>query len=54
MDCGRSEKGGTSWKIENLQRNYIQDACKEFSQEDIILISDLDEIPSINKIKFID
>ena len=47
-------EGGTSWKIENLQRNYIKDACKEFSKEDIILISDVDEIPSKNKIKFID
>ena len=24
-------KGGRSWKIENMQRNYIQEACKNFS-----------------------
>ena len=46
-------KGGKSWKIENIQRNYIQIACKEFSKNDIILISDVDEIPSFNKINFL-
>ena len=46
-------KGGLSWKIENMQRNYIQIACKEFLKEDIILISDVDEIPSKNKINFL-
>ena len=46
-------KGGLSWKIENMQRNYIQNACKDFSKDDIILISDVDEIPSKNKIQFL-
>ena len=46
-------KGGKSWKIENIQRNFIQTACKNFSKEDIILISDVDEIPSLKKIKFL-
>ena len=55
LDGWRSttEKGGLGFKMDNFQRNYIQEACKKFSQDDIILISDLDEIPSINKIKFI-
>jgi len=44
---------GRSWKIENMQRNYIKNACQKFSASDIIIINDLDEIPSINKIKFI-
>ena len=44
---------GRSWKIENMQRNYIKEACKEFSSEDIIIVSDLDEIPSKEKINFI-
>ena len=48
-----SEKGGLGFKMDNFQRNYIQEACKNFSSEDIILISDLDEIPSKNKINFI-
>ena len=46
-------KGGRSWKIENMQRNYIKEACKDFAAKDIIIISDLDEIPSKEKIKFI-
>jgi len=46
-------KGGLSWKIENMQRNYIETICKEFSSKDIILISDVDEIPSKNKIQFL-
>ena len=36
-----------------MQRNYIQNVCKEFSLKDIILISDVDEIPSKNKIQFL-
>jgi len=44
---------GRSWKIENMQRNYIKNACQKFSLNDIIIISDLDEIPSIDKISFI-
>ena len=46
-------KGGRSWKIENMQRNYIKEACKDFAAKDIIIMSDLDEIPSREKIKFI-
>ena len=44
---------GRSWKVENMQRNYIKDACKEFSSKDIIIMSDLDEIPSREKIDFV-
>ena len=46
-------KGGKSWSIENIQRNYIKNACKEFSNNDLVLISDVDEIPSLNKINFL-
>ena len=44
---------GRSWKVENMQRNYIRNSCKNFSAKDTILISDLDEIPSKEKISFI-
>jgi len=44
---------GRSWRIESMQRNYIREACKEFLANDIIIISDLDEIPSKDKINFI-
>ena len=49
-------KGGTwgrSWKVESMQRNFIKEACKNFSPSDIIIISDLDEIPSRSKLSFI-
>ena len=49
-------KGGTwgrSWKVESMQRNFIKEACKKFSPSDIIVISDLDEIPSKQKLSFI-
>ena len=46
-------KGDDAWRIENFQRNYIKTACKEFSNEDIIIISDIDEIPSKQKLEFI-
>ena len=38
-------KGGTwgrSWKVESMQRNFIKEACKKFSPDDIIVIIDLD------------
>ena len=46
-------KGDDFWRIENFQRNYIKTACKKFSNNDILVISDLDEIPSIEKLNFI-
>ena len=46
-------KGDDSWRIENYQRNYIKTACKQFSNEDILIISDVDEIPSKQKLEFI-
>ena len=56
----RSLKGvlanaGRSWKVENMQRNFIKNGYKKLSSsdDDIIIISDLDEIPSKNKISFI-
>lgn len=44
---------GRSFKVDNMQRNYIKKACEKFSPNDIIIISDLDEIPSKEKINFI-
>jgi beta-1,4-mannosyl-glycoprotein beta-1,4-N-acetylglucosaminyltransferase len=34
------------WKIEKRQRNHILEAVKFFKEDDMVLISDLDEIPS--------
>ena len=49
-------KGGTwgrSWRVESMQRNFIKEASENFSPNDTIVISDLDEIPSKNKLSFI-
>ena len=46
-------KGDDFWRIENFQRNYIKTACKKFANDDILIISDLDEIPSKDKLSFI-
>ncbi len=46
-------KGDDFWRIENFQRNYIKTVCKKFSDDDILIISDLDEIPSTKKLDFI-
>ena len=46
-------KGDDSWRVENFQRNYIKTACKDFSDKDILIINDVDEIPSKEKLKFI-
>lgn len=40
------------WKVENQQRNAILNACKDFSDSDIFIMSDCDEIPSRNAIEF--
>ena len=47
-------KGDDAWRNENFQRNYIKEACKNFSNKDILIISDVDEIPSKEKLKFIE
>lgn len=40
---------GISWRIENFQRNSVNSTILELAdQEDIILIGDLDEIPSLH------
>jgi beta-1,4-mannosyl-glycoprotein beta-1,4-N-acetylglucosaminyltransferase len=37
---------------ENFQRNYLQNKIKEFSDEDLIIISDLDEIPNLKNFDY--
>ena len=45
---------GRSWRIETMQRNFLKEAYEKLpSSEDIIIMSDLDEIPSKEKINFI-
>ena len=46
-------QGDDAWRVENFQRNFIKTACSKFSNKDILIISDVDEIPSKKKLKFI-
>jgi beta-1,4-mannosyl-glycoprotein beta-1,4-N-acetylglucosaminyltransferase len=46
-------KGDDAWRLENFQRNYTKIACKNFADKDILIISDVDEIPSKEKLRFI-
>ncbi len=41
------------WKLENAQRNEIDRACRDFSPFDILMISDVDEIPDPDALKVI-
>lgn len=38
------------WKLENFQRNQIKQGLKNCKINDLILVSDLDEIPKLNKL----
>ena len=37
---------------ENFQRNFLMNGIRDISDEDLILISDLDEIPNLNNYKY--
>ncbi len=37
---------------ENFQRNFLQNKIKDFNEDDLIIISDLDEIPNLKKFKY--
>jgi beta-1,4-mannosyl-glycoprotein beta-1,4-N-acetylglucosaminyltransferase len=45
---------GNSWELENFQRNKIMLGLQEANKEDLILISDCDEIPNLKAIRNID
>jgi len=40
------------WKLENLQRNHLIKALEKFDDDDIVIISDVDEIPDKSAIEF--
>ena len=37
---------------ENFQRNFLSTQIKNFQEDDLIIISDLDEIPNLEKFKY--
>tara|TARA_Y100001935_G_scaffold159342_1_gene131127 strand:- start:3220 stop:4005 length:786 start_codon:yes stop_codon:yes gene_type:complete len=44
----------SNWQRENYQRNYIEKCLNEVSDENYIMISDVDEIPNIENLEKID
>ena len=50
MYVEKFEENMNSWQRENFQRDYIQKALYDADKEDVIIISDLDEIPNLKKI----
>lgn len=44
--CPKVEEYKTPWELENLQRDYIREGLINADSEDIVMISDLDEIPN--------
>jgi len=44
----------SNWDKENFQRNYISKGLHSASDEDYVMISDVDEIPDVSKIKNLD
>lgn len=49
----QTKEGLLSWARENYQRNFIANCLTDADENDIILISDLDEVININLIKFL-
>jgi beta-1,4-mannosyl-glycoprotein beta-1,4-N-acetylglucosaminyltransferase len=47
-------KTNNSWELENFQRNQIMLGLKKANKEDLVLISDCDEIPNLKVIQDID
>ena len=44
----------SNWGRENFQRNYICEGLKNVNDEDLIMISDVDEIPNIQNFKYLE
>ncbi len=40
----------SNWERENYQRNYILNALEDLSDEDFVMISDVDEIPNLENL----
>ena len=47
-------EGLSSWERENYQRNYIAQCLNGLSDEDLVIISDIDEIPNLKTINQFD
>lgn len=48
------DPSSAAWKLENEQRNALINACDQMDDNDLVLISDLDEIPDLDILKKVD
>lgn len=46
------ERDAPQWQVEFQQRNAIIEACANFSDDDVLMISDCDEIPTRQVVEF--
>jgi len=46
------KKNLNAWERESFQRNQINEGLRDTSEQDVILISDVDEIPNLKKFDF--
>jgi beta-1,4-mannosyl-glycoprotein beta-1,4-N-acetylglucosaminyltransferase len=49
----QTDEGLATWARENYQRNYISNGLKSASDDDLVLISDVDEIIDTNAIQYL-
>lgn len=54
LDNSKSDKYGNKWLLENFQRDCIMKGLSQAQDNDVIIISDLDEIPNPEVIKSYD
>ncbi|MFN8291641.1 MAG: hypothetical protein U0U70_15395 [Chitinophagaceae bacterium] len=47
----RYNPGSAAWKLENEQRNALLGAASQMQDEDLVLLSDLDEIPVVTALQ---
>ena len=50
-DQKKYNPGSASWKLENDQRNALLEAVSQMKNDDLVLLGDLDEIPSLRAIE---
>ena len=50
IDC--FDKNYKPWQRENFQRNYIKNGLYDAKKEDIVIVSDADELPNLKQLNF--
>lgn len=51
LDIEMGKQSGDAWRLEHYQREYLMNGIQDADPEDIVLLSDLDEIPNLEDYK---